>query len=70
MPFNCDDGEFSDKVNNENVSKVLKMGMRRIDRTKKKFVEDVLKYPLKTPNDKGIKRKEDGKDMYLTEACD
>lgn len=38
--LNCDEGEFSDKVSNEQISKVLKIGMRTIDRVKKKFVEE------------------------------
>ena len=38
--LNCDEGEFSDKVNNEEVAKVLKIGDRTIDRVKKKFVEE------------------------------
>lgn len=38
--LNGDEGEFSDKVNNEEVAKVLKIGMRTIDRVKKKFVEE------------------------------
>lgn len=38
--LNCDEGEFSDKVNNEDVAKVLKIGDRTIDRVKKKFVEE------------------------------
>lgn len=38
--LNCDDGEFSQKVTNEEISKILKVGMRTIDRIKKKFVEE------------------------------
>ncbi len=38
--LNCDEGEFSDKVTNEQISKVLKVGMRTIDRIKKRFVEE------------------------------
>jgi transposase len=38
--LNCDEGPFSDKVNNEYVAKVLKIGTRTIDRVKKKFVEE------------------------------
>jgi len=32
--LNCDEGEFADKVTNAQISKVLKIGMRTIDRTK------------------------------------
>ena len=38
--LNCDEGKYSDKVTNEQISKVLKVGMRTIDRVKKKFVEE------------------------------
>jgi len=38
--LNCDEGEYSEKVTNEQVSKVLKIGMRTIDRVKKKFIEE------------------------------
>jgi transposase len=38
--LNCDEGKHSDKVTNEQISKVLKVGMRTIDRVKKKFVEE------------------------------
>ena len=37
--LNCDEGKYSDKVTNEQLSKVLKIGMRTIDRVKKKFIE-------------------------------
>jgi hypothetical protein len=33
-------GEFSEKVINKTISEVLKVGMRTIDRVKKKFVEE------------------------------
>jgi len=38
--LNCDTGEYSDKVTNEWISKVLKVGMRTIDRVKKRFIEE------------------------------
>ena len=40
--LNCDEGEHSQKVSNEQISKVLKVGMRTIDRVKKKFIEEGL----------------------------
>ena len=40
--LNCDEGEYADKVSNETISKVLKIGMRTIDRIKKRFVEGGL----------------------------
>jgi hypothetical protein len=38
--LNCDEGDYSEKVTNEQISKVLKVSMRTIDRVKKKFIED------------------------------
>lgn len=38
--LNCDIGKYSDKVTNEQISKVLKVGMRTIDRVKKQFIEE------------------------------
>jgi transposase len=38
--LNCDEGPYSQKVTNEQISKVLKVGMRTIDRVKKKLVEE------------------------------
>jgi len=44
--LNCDEGKYSDKVSNEQISKVLKIGMRTIDRVKKKFMEEGLESSL------------------------
>ena len=38
--LNCDEGKYSEKVTNDQISKVLKVGMRTIDRAKKKFIEE------------------------------
>ncbi|MEO7802878.1 MAG: IS630 family transposase [Ginsengibacter sp.] len=38
--LNCDEGKYSEKITNEQISKVLKVGMRTIDRVKKKFIEE------------------------------
>src|SRR5664279_4210346 len=38
--LNCDEGKFAEKVTNEQISKVLKVGMRTIDRIKRRFIED------------------------------
>jgi transposase len=38
--LNCDEGKYSEKVTNEQISQVLKVGMRTIDRVKKKFIEE------------------------------
>lgn len=44
--LNCDEGQYSEKVTNEQISQVLKVGMRTIDRVKKKFVEGGLEAVL------------------------
>jgi len=44
--LNCDEGKYSEKVTNEQISQVLKVGMRTIDRVKKKFVEGGLEAVL------------------------
>lgn len=38
--LNCDEGKWGDKLTNEQVSKVLQISMRMIDRAKQKFVEE------------------------------
>lgn len=38
--LNCDEGEHNQKVINKEVSGVLKVSMRMIDRVKQRFVED------------------------------
>jgi len=44
--LNCDEGEYSEKITNEQISKVLKIGMRTIDRVKKKFIAEGLEATL------------------------
>lgn len=44
--LNCDEGPYSDKVTNEQISHVLKVGMRTIDRIKKKFIDEGLELCL------------------------
>src|SRR5260221_5240509 len=59
--LNCDEGKFSEKINNEDVSKVLKIGMRTIDRVKKKFVEEGFEAALENrPTTREYTRKADG----------
>ena len=59
--LNCDEGEFADKVNNEDVAKVLKIGLRTIDRLKKKFVEEGYDAALENrPTSRIYDRKADG----------
>lgn len=59
--LNCDQGEYSEKVTNAQISKVLKLGMRTIDRVKKRFVEEGFEAVLerKLP-DREYERKADG----------
>ena len=38
--LNCDEGNYSKKITNEQISKVLRVGMRTIDRLKKKFINE------------------------------
>jgi hypothetical protein len=43
----CDTGEFQEKRStNEEISRVLKIGMRKIDRVKKRFVEEGMDIAL------------------------
>jgi transposase len=59
--LNCDEGGFSDKVKNEDVAKVLKIGVRTIDRVKKKFVEEGFEAALENkPTSRVYDRKADG----------
>ena len=38
--LNCDEGDYSEKVTNEQIIKILKVVMRTIDRVKKIFMEE------------------------------
>ena len=38
--LDCDEGEHSDKITNAEIVRVLKVGMRTIDRVKRRFVEE------------------------------
>lgn len=59
--LNCDEGEFSEKVTNEQISKVLKIGMRTIDRVKKRFIEEGFENCLeRQPTTRIYERKIDG----------
>ena len=47
MLLNCDKGEFQDKpFKNEEVASVLRISMRKIDRVKKRCVEEGMKTAL------------------------
>lgn len=59
--LNCDVGKHSDKVTNEQISKVLKVGMRTIDRVKKKFIDEGLEAALeRSPTTRIYESKSDG----------
>ncbi len=59
--LNCDEGKYSEKVTNEQISKVLKVGMRTIDRVKKKFIEEGFEAVLeRRPTTRVYERKMDG----------
>lgn len=59
--LNCDEGKYSEKVTNEQISKVLKVGMRTIDRVKKKFIEEGFEAVLeRRPTRRVYERKMDG----------
>jgi transposase len=59
--LNCDEGEYSEKVTNEQISKILKVGMRTIDRVKKKLIEEGLDSCLeRRPSQRIYETKVDG----------
>ncbi len=59
--LNCDEGKFSDKIRNEDITRVLKIGNRTIDRVKKKFVEQGFEAALEnSPTTRVYERKTDG----------
>jgi transposase len=59
--LNCDEGEYAEKVTNEQIAKVLKIGMRTIDRVKKRFVEQGMETALeRKPTTRIYERTVDG----------
>ena len=59
--LNCDEGKYSEKVTNEQISKVLKVGMRTIDRVKKRFMEEGIETVLeRRPTQREYTAKIDG----------
>lgn len=59
--LNCDAGVNTEKITNEQISKVLKVGMRTIDRVKKRFVEEGLEVVLeRRPTQRVYETKIDG----------
>lgn len=69
--LNSDEGEYSDKSTNEQISKILKVGMRTIDRIKKKFVEEGLEATLeRRPTSRVYEVKVDGEvEAKLVSLC-
>jgi hypothetical protein len=69
--LNCDEGAFADKSTNVQISKVLKVGMRTIDRTKRKFIEEGFDSSLeRRPTQREYERKADGDfEAHLIALC-
>lgn len=69
--LNCDEGRYSDKVTNDQISKVLKVGMRTIDRVKKRFIDEGLESVLgRRPTSRVYERKSDGEvEAQLVKLC-
>jgi hypothetical protein len=69
--LNCDEGKYSEKVTNEQISKVLKVGMRTVDRVKKKFIEEGLEASLeRRPTTRIYETKTDGDaEAKLVKLC-
>jgi transposase len=70
--INCDEGKYSEKVTNEQISKVLKVGMRTIDRVKKRFVEEGMEAVLErrpTQRVYGTKIDGDAEAKLVTLCC-
>jgi len=60
--LNCDEGEFQEhRMKNEDVAAVLKISMRKIDRVKKRFVEEGFEIALNgRKGERVYKKKADG----------
>ena len=59
--LNCDEGKYSQKVTNEQICQVLRIGMRTIDRVKKRFIEDGIEAVLeRRPTSRIYEPKVDG----------
>jgi hypothetical protein len=61
--LNCDKGEFSEdkEIKNAEICKILKIGERTIDRTKKKFIEEGFESVLeRRPSIQNYTKKVDG----------
>lgn len=69
--LNCDEGDYSDKATNEQINQILKVGMRTIDRIKKRFIEEGLEGVLeRKPISREYERKMDGEvEAKLVQLC-
>lgn len=69
--LNCDEGKYAHKVSNEQISKVLQVGMRTIDRVKKRFCEEGWQGALqRKPSRRSYDRKVDGEvEAHLVQLC-
>jgi|SRR5690606_650055 len=69
--LNCDEGEYSEKVSNEQICQVLKISMRTIDRVKKKFIEQGMDSALeRAPSSREYMPKIDGDlEAKLVQLC-
>lgn len=69
--LNCDEGKYSEKVTNEQICQVLKIGMRTIDRVKKRFIEEGLEGVIeRKPTSRIYEPKVDGEvEAKLVSLC-
>lgn len=71
--LNCDKGDYSDDtgIKNEEISRVLKIGERTIDRVKKKFIEEGFESVLeRRPSIQNYIKKIDGDiEAKLVQLC-
>jgi transposase len=59
--LNCDQGKYGHKRTNEQISKVLNVGMRTIERVKKRFMEEGMEATLeRRPTSRAYEVKADG----------
>lgn len=60
--LNCDEGQYNDhRSRGEDVATILRISMRKVDRVKKRFVEEGLDAALgKRPSQRNYERKADG----------
>jgi transposase len=69
--LNCDEGKYAQKVTNEQISKMLKVSMRTIERVKKRFVEQGFESVLeRKASSRVYDRKADGEvEARLVSLC-